>query len=220
MTEEECLDQLRHDPTVSDRKLRLFAAACCRRAWHLFAPLSRVAIETSERFADGAATCDQLLCADYGNREVAPGGILHILGSTWETMAKVIAANAVHRPVELSCVRLILEQLPIAVRENPHSWESWFGWNKARRAHIRYLQCVFALAKPEPHDRTTPFPVSPTCIDLAQAIYTDRTFDQLPILADALEDAGCTNTAVLDHCRQPGEHIRGCWVVDRVLGRE
>jgi hypothetical protein len=55
---------------------------------------------------------------------------------------------------------------------------------------------------------------------LAQAIYADRAFDRLPILADALEDAGCTNQDILNHCRQPGEHCRGCWVVDLLLGKE
>ena len=59
-----------------------------------------------------------------------------------------------------------------------------------------------------------------TVAALAEAVYTDRAFDRLPILADALEDAGCTDRAMLDHCRQPGEHARGCWVVDLVLGKE
>lgn len=54
---------------------------------------------------------------------------------------------------------------------------------------------------------------------IAQAIYTDRAFDQLPILADALEDAGCDNAEILDHCRGPGPHVRGCWVVDLILGK-
>jgi hypothetical protein len=54
---------------------------------------------------------------------------------------------------------------------------------------------------------------------LARAIYEDRTFDLLPLLADALEEAGCTNPAVLDHCRDPGEHVRGCWALDLVLGK-
>jgi hypothetical protein len=55
---------------------------------------------------------------------------------------------------------------------------------------------------------------------LAQSIYDDRAFDRLPILADALEDAGCDNADILNHCRQPGEHVRGCWVVDLVLEKE
>ncbi|HEY7152572.1 MAG TPA: hypothetical protein VH575_01315 [Gemmataceae bacterium] len=54
---------------------------------------------------------------------------------------------------------------------------------------------------------------------LAQAIYDDRVFDHLPILADALGEAGCTNADILAHCRAGGEHVRGCWVVDLVLGK-
>jgi hypothetical protein len=55
---------------------------------------------------------------------------------------------------------------------------------------------------------------------VARGIYEDRAFDRLPILADALEEAGCTREAILSHCRGPGPHVRGCWVVDLVLGKE
>jgi len=61
--------------------------------------------------------------------------------------------------------------------------------------------------------------LTPTVVAIATAIYEDRAFDRLPILADALEEAGCTNADVLLHCRQPGEHVRGCWVVDLVQGK-
>jgi hypothetical protein len=54
---------------------------------------------------------------------------------------------------------------------------------------------------------------------LAQSIYDRRQFADLPILADALEDAGCDNADLLRHCREPGEHVRGCWVVDLLLGK-
>jgi hypothetical protein len=54
---------------------------------------------------------------------------------------------------------------------------------------------------------------------LARLCYENRAFDRLPILADALEDAGCTDQAILDHCRGPGPHVRGCWVVDLMLGK-
>jgi hypothetical protein len=57
-------------------------------------------------------------------------------------------------------------------------------------------------------------------VGLAQAIYQDHAFDRMPILADALEDAGCTNEVVLAHCRGEGPHVPGCWVVDLVLGKE
>jgi len=55
---------------------------------------------------------------------------------------------------------------------------------------------------------------------LARTIYEDRAFDRLPILADALEETGCDNADVLNHLRGDGLHMRGCWVVDLVLGRE
>jgi hypothetical protein len=55
---------------------------------------------------------------------------------------------------------------------------------------------------------------------LAQSIYDDRAFDRLPALADALEEAGCTDSDILGHCRGPGPHVKGCWVVDLILGKD
>jgi hypothetical protein len=59
-----------------------------------------------------------------------------------------------------------------------------------------------------------------TVVRLAQVVYEERAFDRLPILADALEEAGCDNTDILSHCRQPGEHVRGCWALDLLLGKQ
>ncbi|HYH67899.1 MAG TPA: hypothetical protein VD866_24595 [Urbifossiella sp.] len=56
-------------------------------------------------------------------------------------------------------------------------------------------------------------------VGLATGIYADRAFDRLSVLADALEDAGCADADVLTHCRGPGPHVRGCWVVDLLLGK-
>jgi hypothetical protein len=58
-----------------------------------------------------------------------------------------------------------------------------------------------------------------TVTQLAQAIYDERAFDRMPILGDSLEDAGCTDTSILEHCRGPGPHTRGCWVVDLILSK-
>ena len=55
---------------------------------------------------------------------------------------------------------------------------------------------------------------TPTVLSLADSIYENRDFDRLPLLADALEEAGCDNADILAHCRGPGPHVRGCWVVD------
>lgn len=75
-----------------------------------------------------------------------------------------------------------------------------------------------------------PLPFQPVALDpawltgtvtaLARGIYDDRAFHHLPVLADALEDAGCGTPAVLSHCRAEGLHVRGCWVIDLVLGKE
>jgi hypothetical protein len=59
-----------------------------------------------------------------------------------------------------------------------------------------------------------------TILKLTQAIYDERAFDRLPILADALEDAGCEDPDILAHLRSPGPHYRGCWAVDLLLGKE
>jgi hypothetical protein len=56
-------------------------------------------------------------------------------------------------------------------------------------------------------------------VGIAARMYDDRDFAAMPILADALEEAGCDNQDILAHCRAPGEHVRGCWVVDLVLGK-
>ncbi|QDU21618.1 hypothetical protein ETAA1_35880 [Urbifossiella limnaea] len=70
-----------------------------------------------------------------------------------------------------------------------------------------------------------PSPFSPTwrteaVVGLARGMYESRGFGPMPVLADALEDAGCADAAILTHCRGDGPHVRGCWVVDLVLGKE
>src|SRR5262249_7206516 len=57
-------------------------------------------------------------------------------------------------------------------------------------------------------------------LSLTRTIYDERAFDRMPILGDALEEAGCDNKDMLDHCRQLDDHVRGCWVIDLLLGKE
>jgi hypothetical protein len=78
-------------------------------------------------------------------------------------------------------------------------------------------RCVFG----NPFRPVTFFPswLTPTAVGLARGIYDARAFDRLPILADALQDAGCEDQQLLAHCRGGGPHVRGCWVVDGVLGK-
>ncbi len=56
-------------------------------------------------------------------------------------------------------------------------------------------------------------------VGLARGVYESQDFAPMPVLADALEDAGCADPDILAHCRGPGPHARGCWVVDLVLGK-
>ena len=58
-----------------------------------------------------------------------------------------------------------------------------------------------------------------TVVDLARTIYDERLFERLPILADALMDAGCDSKEILSHCCRESPHVRGCWVVDLFLGK-
>jgi hypothetical protein len=84
-------------------------------------------------------------------------------------------------------------------------------------AQADLLRCIFANPfRPVAFD---PRWRSETAVALAAAIYEARTFDRMPILADALEEAGCDHADLLAHCRGPGPHARGCWAVDLVLGK-
>lgn len=80
-----------------------------------------------------------------------------------------------------------------------------------------FVRCIFG----NPFRPVTFSPIwnTSTVLALADAIYEDRAWDRMPILADAIEEAGCEEVAILDHCRGPGPHARGCSVVDGVLGK-
>ena len=62
--------------------------------------------------------------------------------------------------------------------------------------------------------------LAPGVVELTRTIYEDRAFDRMPELADAFEQAGCTKAEILAHCREPGAHVQGCWVVDLLSGKE
>jgi hypothetical protein len=85
-------------------------------------------------------------------------------------------------------------------------------------AHACLVRCIFG--NPFRPVVFAPSWRSETAVALAAGIYEERAFDRLPILADALEEAGCDHPDVLNHLRGPGPHARGCGVVDGVLGKE
>jgi hypothetical protein len=183
---------------ATDRKMRLFACACCRAVWHwLDDDRSRRAVEVAELFADGAATPAQLTAAWSDAADAAWGRDLRKAA----TLAAMAAADAADN---------VLDFRPPPTRR--------FG----TAARTALLRCVFGSPfRPPPA-------VDPrwlswnggTVAKMAAAVYEQRRFADLPILADALEDAGWTDAAILAHCRAPGEHVRGCWVVDLLTGRQ
>ncbi len=193
------------DPRISKRKRRLFVCGCCRLIWDsLTDPRSRGAVETAERHADGQATHSDLVRAERQAQAVnkPPAGF-------WPPDADWVAVAASANQDFSGDIRRLFPRYGrctpdkvLAARvsdlfrdilgnpfRNVLLLQEWLDWT----------------------DRTV--------VKIAQAIYEERAFDRMPILGDALEEAGCTDPDILDHCRQPGEHARGCWLVDQILGK-
>jgi hypothetical protein len=90
-----------------------------------------------------------------------------------------------------------------------------------KKDHFRLQDAVFRdiVGNPFRAVEFDPFWRTSDVLGLARAVYEDGVFDRMPILADALMDAGCADEAIIGHCRGPGPHVHGCWVVDLVLGK-
>jgi hypothetical protein len=193
---------LRDSGRASDRKLGLFAVACCRRIWPLLADeRSRKAVEVAERYADGMANQRELRFA-FSRAADAYAASSH----TADRRAAAGAANAA-RPEAGYYARYVTPR-----KEHPALLRDVFGPLPFREVHID----PSLLTK---HDGLA--------TKLAQAAYDHRDLpagtldrDRLAVLADALEDAGLTDAQVLDHLRSAGPHVRGCFAVDAILGRE
>jgi hypothetical protein len=202
---------------ASDRKLRLFACACCRRIWDFLAnEWSRKAVEVAEWYADGLATDQELSRAAEGARSAVTMFQIQGDGNTysaaWESFALA------HSAVWATTHRANDPDYPFHAAQAAGG-DPYASGEPAVQCDL--LRDVF-------HNPFQPLPsVNPAwlrwndgaILKLVRAIYDERTFDRLPILADALEEAGCDNADVLTHCRQPGEHVRGCWVIDLLLGK-
>jgi hypothetical protein len=108
------------------------------------------------------------------------------------------------------------------------AWEFRSAWLHDANRTANDAHCIDLM-----RDLFGPFPLRPIFIDpavldwnngmvsaIARRIYDERAFYDLPVLADALRNAGCSDPDILSHCRQPGDHVRGCWVVDLALGNQ
>jgi hypothetical protein len=203
---------------ASDRKLRLFACACCRRIWPLFTdPRSRRAVQVAERFADAEGVSLTELAAAERDAEDAHIAAPHLTALGLGPFDAAI--HVLNHDLSASAADAASRAADAVESQDSNSGET------ARREECRFqallVRCVFGNPfRPAVIDPAIFRWNDGTVVKLARAIYDERTFDRLVILADALEDAGCNDTQILGHCRGPGPHVRGCWLVDLLLGKE
>ena len=219
------LDQVREQ--VGARKLRFFACACLRAVWfHLLDPRSRQAVEVSERYADGLASATELASAEAAAYEVARVADLRTTFSDPDRAA----LRAAHRAASYdayaaaSGAAFIAALCPAPWAFDPSGAVVHHG-DPMAKAHARRLQCD--LLREIVGNPFRPLGVRPewlswnrqTVLRLAEYIYEECCFDELPVLGDALEEAGCRDDALLGHCHLSLPHARGCWALDALLGK-
>jgi hypothetical protein len=223
---------------ASDRKLRLFAVGCCRRIWPLLPnERSRKGVEVAELYADGRTRLSALLGAYRESGDVPASDAAR--AANWATDA---ATNA-HEAARLSAdwatsaaararIVRVAEEATAAGHALGNLWapEVWEGAKGIEsRPQALLLRDLFG---PLPFRSITIAPSvltwnARTVQRLAEAAYEERQLPagildpaRLAVLADAVEEAGCMDAELLGHLRGPGPHVRGCWVVDWLLGRK
>jgi hypothetical protein len=184
---------------ASDRKLQLTACAYCRSVWQLMGKASRKAVLLGEQMADEPV--------NESYREAVVRAAIDAVCRFEEGGGDFfMAADMAYR-------------LPHRMGWYAVEWTIG-NWSPPLASGVPIVREIFGNpfcpVSFDPAWLTWHTGVIPK---LAQGIYDGRAFDRLPILADALEEAGCTNADILNHCRQPGEHVRGCWVVDLLLDK-
>lgn len=221
---------------VSSRKLACFALECCRKWWEL--PLdetSQELIRSYEMFlqqqtswADFLAICGQIWgvqqSSTTNSTETVSVSVIHEWSPTPFGVSSLtqqlawVTASYVHR-------HRIEELTRTATEEDLFGW-GFFGYefpgfNQTAKQVFAPLPALLREIVGNPF-RSVAVDSSwrtSTVIALADGIYTERAFDRLPILADALQEADCHNEDLLSHLRGPGPHARGCWALDLALGQ-
>jgi hypothetical protein len=205
----------RDDVPVSDRKLRLWAAGCCRLCWGLLKDKrSRAAVEATEQFADGLIAEADLVA--FGKAAGEAGETL----SNFDPAVKpfrdaALAADDAAAPYTGPVIN-VAHRVRLALHAAGRASEE-----AARTAVTALLRDV--LGNPFRRVKIKRSWLKwdgGTVPNMARAVYEGRAFDRLPVLADALEEAGCTDAGLLGHLRGPGPHVRGCWAIDALLGKE
>lgn len=194
-------------PAPSERQLRLFACGCCRQVWRLLDPRARQAVGVMESFADGQATAAEVLAVRYVSRPATLTA-----AESWAAEAVIdlmtwAGADVVHQ---------VAQHAARALRDEAGDR----NWQDVRRRQAALFLDIF--------DSLDPAAALPpnwlrwqdgTVRKLAEAIYQEHRFADVPVLGDALEEAGCDRGEILDHCRRHAEHGRGCWLIDAILGK-
>jgi hypothetical protein len=196
---------------ATERKLRLFYCGCARRVWHLLeGAVSRHAVEVCERFSDAQVEKKELRAALQGAEETLnQAKSLGLIRQNWELyQAMDLPILAAKVTVNNARQGMVQEGGPVKQQEQ-----------------VVLLKELFANPfRPSQVDSAW---LTPTVVQLARGAYEDRqlpagTFDsaRLAILADALEEVGCTDADILRHLRGPDLHVRGCWAIDLLLGKQ
>jgi hypothetical protein len=197
---------------ASQRKVRLYFSAGCRAIWPLIVlRVSQAAVEVGERFADCLATPRELFVASH-DAEV------DCLWPWYDELADSFKWDAAYLAWYTARIRLLITK--------PEYEREPFGFDRMTTHTLSLTRNVSWPGRWLIHDifgnpfrpvTLDPSWLTSTVLTLANGIYSEKAFDRMPILADALQDAGCDNEDMLNHCRQPGKHVRGCWCVDLLL---
>jgi hypothetical protein len=218
---------------VSGRKLRLCAAACCRRILRLLpGEAGGLAIEVAELYADGAARRADLARVHSGFSSLPiPTGIYRREAETQATRALHFATHPTRRQYAGSVADAAAAAATYGALADV-SRSDWGLYHSAHDAERAAQKGILRDILRHPFEPLPPVAAAWLACNggivtkLARAAYDGRslpagTLDQtrLVLLADALEEAGCTDGEILNHCRKPGPHYRGCWVIDLLLGK-
>jgi hypothetical protein len=186
---------------------------------------SRVAVEFAERLADGEAdTAGLNALRDDAATAASEAGLSRRTNRfDWDAPGSraASAASIALSEQPLACVR---SHWAMRRHIEPGDAAAHREWRAGHRESARLFRDIFG----NPFRPVTILPacLTPQVVALARAAYEQREMPSgqlgpacLAVLADALEDAGCTAADLLTHLRGPGPHYRGCWAVDLLLGK-
>ena len=191
-----------------DRKLRLFACACVRAVWHLLTDdRSKTAVEVAERFADGLVDEKTLNAAWNVARAAANAAVANTAANT----AVYAAANAARAAANDASVYAVHAAANASANADGAVYAT--AYDAARKQQTDLIREIFQYPSKSIY-------IPQHIQTIAQAIYLDKSFSDLPILADALEDAGCQEIPLLNHLRSGDNHVMGCWALDLCKGNQ